>query len=251
MTWLRSLIFQILFYGWTLTMGVVFLPLLVLPRRVAMQGARFWCRSVLGLLRVTTGLSGHIEQVGERPTGPAIFAAKHQSAWDTMMITRLLPDPAIVLKKELLSVPFFGWYVRRHGAIAIDRKAGASALRQMLRDARRAVEDGRDIFVFPEGTRTAPDERVPYHSGIAALYLELGLPVVPVALNSGVFWGRRSFSKRPGEITLRVLPAIPPGLDRRDFMERLETAIESETEALVEAARAARGDPAGDPAGTC
>ncbi|MEE8333487.1 MAG: lysophospholipid acyltransferase family protein [Alphaproteobacteria bacterium] len=246
MIWLRSLIFQILFYGWTLTMGVAFLPLLVLPRSVAMWGARFWCRSVLGLLRVTTGLSGHIEQVGERPTGPAIFAAKHQSAWDTMMITRLLPDPAIVLKKELLSVPFFGWYVRRHGAIAIDRKAGASALRQMLRDARRAVEDGRDIFVFPEGTRTAPGERRPYHSGVAALYRDLGLPVVPVALNSGMFWGRRSFLKRAGDITLRVLPPIPPGLKRREFMQRLEKVIETETTALTEAARAALDDASAD-----
>lgn len=238
MTWFRSLVFQILFYGWTLFMGLAFLPLLVAPRRAVILGARFWCGSVLGLLRMTTGLGGHIEQVGERPAGPAIYAAKHQSAWDTMMITRLLPDPAIVLKKELLSIPFFGWYVRRHGAIAIDRKAGASALRQMLRDARQAVEDGRDIFVFPEGTRTAPGERRPYHSGVAALYRDLGLPVVPVALNSGVFWGRRSFFKHAGEITMRVLPPIPPGLDRRDFMRRLETAIETETTVLTEAAQA-------------
>jgi len=236
--WLRSLLFHILFYGWTLLLGVTYLPTLLLPRRAIVLGARFWCASVLWLLRQTTGLGGHIEQAGERPTGPAIYAAKHQSTWDTMMITRLLADPAIVLKKELLAIPFFGWYVRRHGAIGIDRKAGASALRQMLRDAGRAVADGRDIFVFPEGTRTAPGERRPYHAGVAALYRELGLPVVPVALNSGVFWGRRSFAKRPGEITLRTLPPIPPGLERREFMRRLEAAIESESAALADAARA-------------
>jgi len=245
-TWLRSLLFQVLFYGWTLILGVLYLPALVLPRRVIVLGARLWCNSVLWLLRATTGLSGHIEQTGERPAGPAIYAAKHQSAWDTMMITRLLPDPAIVLKKELLLIPFFGWYTRRHGAIGIDRGAGANALRQMLRDARQAVEGGRDIFVFPEGTRTAPGERRPYHAGVAALYRELGLPVVPVALNSGVFWGRRSFAKRPGDITLKLLPPIPPGLDRHAFMDRLETAIETETAALTEAALAERGARAAD-----
>lgn len=239
MTWLRSLVFNVLFYGWTAVLGICYLPLLVLPRRAIVIGARFWCASVLAILRWTTGLSGRIEQASERPAGPAIYAAKHQSAWDTMIITRLLPDPAIVLKKELLAVPFFGWYARRHGMIAIDRKAGAGALRDMLRSARQAIEDGRDIFVFPEGTRTPPGERRPYQSGVAALYRDLGLPVVPIALNSGVFWGRRSFAKRPGRITLRVLPPIPPGLDRDAFMRRLETAIETESAALCDAAHAA------------
>jgi len=236
--WLRSLLFQVLFYGWITILGVCYLPLLVLPRRAARLAARFWCDSSLFLLRLTTGLGGHIEETGPRPPSPAIYAAKHQSAWDTLMILRLLPAPAIVLKRELLWLPFFGWYLSRQGAIGIDRTGGAGALRRMLRAARGAVRDGRDIFVFPEGTRTPPGERRPYHSGVAALYRELGLPVVPVALNSGVFWGRRSFAKRPGEITLKVLPPIPPGLGREEFMRRLENAIETESAALAEAARA-------------
>jgi 1-acyl-sn-glycerol-3-phosphate acyltransferase len=169
---------------------------------------------------------------------------KHQSAWDTLILPVVLGDPAVVLKRELLLLPFYGWYARRAGSIAIDRKGGAAALRTMVAAARAAAAMGRPIVIFPEGTRTAPGERRPYHPGVAALYRSLGLPVVPVAVNSGLFWGRRAFMKRSGHITLAFLDPIPPGLPRRRLMQELEARIEAATAELER--EAAGGYAAGE-----
>src|SRR5947207_2493807 len=141
-------------------------------------------------------------------------------------------DPAVVIKRELLWVPFYGWYAARAGSIAIDRRGGAGALRRMLADARGAANDGRAIVIFPEGTRTAPGQRLTYQPGVAALYQALALPLVPAAVNSGLYWGRRSFVKRPGRIVLSFLDPIPPGLPRREVRAELETRIETATAAL-------------------
>jgi len=144
----------------------------------------------------------------------------------------LFGDIAVVIKRELLFVPLYGWYVRRAGAIAVDRRGGAGALKRMLADAQEAAKEGRRIAIFPEGTRTAIGARPPYHPGVAALYGKLGLPLVPVAVNSGLYWGRRSFVKRPGRIVLSFLDPIPPGLPRHEVMAELETRIETATAAL-------------------
>lgn len=239
MTAIRSTIFQVLFYVWTGVAGTVYLPLLLLPRRCFVRAGRFWCHGVMWLLRITVGLTYRVEGREHVPDQPVIFAIKHQSAWDTVVVSLLIRDPAIVLKKELLPIPLFGWYLWKHEMIAIDRKAGSSALRKLVGDAEAALREGRPPVVFPEGTRTAPGQRKPYQPGIAALYTRLGVPVVPVALNSGVFWRRREFIKRPGCITVRFLPPIAPGLSRRDFMTALEDRIEGATETLVDRARQA------------
>jgi len=233
MTALRSLAFQLLFWAWTALLAVLYLPLLALPRRAIVVAGRAWARSVLWLLARLVGLRHRIEGLEHVPSGPAIWALKHQSAWDTLMVPILVPDPVVILKRELLLLPFYGWYATKHGMIGIDRGGGAKALRAMVVAAKGAADAGHSIVVFPEGTRTAPGTRRPYHSGIAALYGQLDLPVVPVALNSGLFWGRRAFTRRPGTITLRILPPIPPGLDRREFMTRLEDTIETATAKLV------------------
>jgi 1-acyl-sn-glycerol-3-phosphate acyltransferase len=230
---LRSLVFQILFWAWTALLAVLYLPLLVLPRRVMVIAGRAWPRSVLWLLARVVGLRHRIEGQENVPPGPAIWALKHQSAWDTLIVPILVPDPVVILKRELLWLPFYGWYAAKHGMIGIDRAGAATTLRRMAAAGRQAAAAGHSIVVFPEGTRTAPGTRRPYHSGIAALYGQLDLPVVPVALNSGLFWGRRAFTRKPGTITLRILPPIPPGLDRRAFMARLEDAIETATAELV------------------
>jgi 1-acyl-sn-glycerol-3-phosphate acyltransferase len=177
-------------------------------------------------LRAICGLDYEIRGLDNLPPGPAIFAAKHQSAFDTMVFTRFLPDAAYVLKKELLAVPCFGWYLRHSGMIPVDRAGGSRALKEMIAAARQAAADDRPILIFPEGTRTPPGQSRRYHPGVAALYSALDLPVVPVALNSGLFWPRRSFTKRSGRIVVEVLPAIPPGLERKAFMTRLHDAIE-------------------------
>ena len=147
---------------------------------------------------------------------------KHQSAWEAIVMPLALDDPAPMVKRELLMVPIYGWYMARAGAIAIDRKAGAAALRRIVAAARPAAAEGRPIVIFPQGTRVAPGVTVPYQPGVFALYQALSLPLVPAALNSGLFWGRRSFMKRPGCVTLQFLEPIPPGWPRRRLMAELE-----------------------------
>lgn len=223
---IRSLIFNIAFVLWTSLVVLGGLVLLPLPWRWMHRLGRFWCRGSLFLLRAIVGLTHRIEGSGNLLGEPAIYASKHQSSWDTLIFALLLPDCAYVLKRELYWIPVFGLLLARSRPLAIDRSGGASALRRLLARAQQAVEEGRAIVIFPEGTRTAPGARRPYQPGIAALYQRLDRPVVPVALNSGQFWGRRQFVKRPGTITIRFLPPIVPGLDRRAFMDRLEDAIE-------------------------
>jgi len=232
MSWLRALLFNIAFFGVTALLGVAALPLLLAPRRVVMEFGRFWARCVLALAKAIVGLDGEIRGLEHIPSGPSIIAMKHQSAWDTLILPLILDDFAVVLKRELLFVPFYGWYAARAGSIAIDRRGGAGALRHMVAAARQAVAAGRPVVIFPEGTRTAPGQRLIYQPGVAALYQALALPVVPAAVNSGLYWGRRSFVKRPGRIVLEFLPPIPPGLPRQQVMRELETRIETATAAL-------------------
>ena len=238
MTWLRALAFNLAFFSLTALLGVLGLPMLLMPRRQVMRFGRFWAQCVLALLKAIVGLDGKVRGLEHLPPGASIIAMKHQSAWDTLILPVVLGDPAVVLKRELLLVPFYGWYAARAGSIAIDRKGGAAALRHMVADARRAASLGRPVVIFPEGTRTAPGQRLAYQPGVAALYQALHVPVVPAAVNSGLFWGRRSFVKRRGQITLEFLPPIMPGLPRRELMAQLETRIEEATAALESEAAA-------------
>ena len=232
MSRLRALAFNIAFFGVTALLGVAGLPLLLAPRSWVMHFGRFWARCVLALLKTIVGLDGEIRGLEHLPTGPCIISMKHQSAWDTLILPLILDDFAVVVKRELFFIPFYGWYAARAGSIAIDRRGGAGALRGMVAAARRAAAAGRQVVIFPQGTRTAPGQRLAYQPGVAALYLALDLPVVPVAVNSGLFWGRRSFVKRRGRIILAFLEPIPPGLPRREMMAELEARIEAATSAL-------------------
>ena len=232
MTCLRSVAFQLLFYMATVVVSVVSLPLLALPRAATLWMVRGWCGLTLWLLRWVVGLDYEVLGRENVPAGPVIYAVKHQSAWEALVMPLLVPDPAIVLKRELLFVPMFGWYLLRVGMIPVDRAGGSRALKRMLAAARRAQAAGRPVVVFPEGTRTAPGAAGAYQPGVAALYRALDAPVVPVALNSGVFWPPRAFVLRPGRITLRFLPPIPPGLKRPEFMTTLHDRIEIATRRL-------------------
>jgi len=232
--WLRSLAFNVGWYLGSAVIAIVGLPLLLAPRRWVVGWARLWIVFVLWWLRVTCGLSHRVVGRENLPGGPAIFACKHQSSWETLAFTLLFDDIAIVLKRELLFIPVVGWAMARAGNIAVARGEGASALRGMVRHAKAAIADGRSIVIFPEGTRVAPGDRKPYQVGTAALYRQLGVPVVPMALNSGLFWRRRKWIKRPGVLTLEILPPIAPGLSREAFMETLRERIEGATARLVE-----------------
>ena len=233
---LRSLAFNVAFFGWTLAMVIAALPALGLPRRFMVAMVRAWVRGTLGLMRRLVGQ--HVEIRGRDlvPGGACIVASKHQSVWETLIVNVVLEDPAIIVKRELYAIPGFGWELRAAGMIAIDRRGGAGALREMVRDARDAAAQGRPVVMFPEGTRTAPGASAPFHPGIAALYATLGVPVVPAAVNSGLFWPRRGFVKRPGTIVMEFLPPIEPGLERRAFVSRLEATIEDATRRLIAAA---------------
>ena len=241
MSRLRALAFYIAFFGVTALLGAAGLPLLLAPRRWVMRLGRVWARCVLAVLKAIVGLDGEVRGFEHIPSGPAIIAMKHQSAWDTLILPVILDDFAVVVKRELFFVPFYGWYAARAGSIAIDRQGGAGALRHMVAAARQAVAAGRPVVIFPEGTRTAPGQRLIYQPGVAALYQALGLPVVPAAVNSGLFWGRRSFVKRPGRITLAFLEPLPAGLPRRQLMSELESRIEAATSALEREAANSQG----------
>jgi 1-acyl-sn-glycerol-3-phosphate acyltransferase len=235
MTTLRSLLFNLLFALWTALIFVLSLPTLVLPRGAVWWMGGLWVRGALLLLSATVGLGHRVRGAEHRIAGPAIYAAKHQSAWDTLVFPLLLEQPAYVLKQELIRVPLFGSYLKQCGMIPVDRQGGGSALKQLRKAARTAVAQGRSILIYPEGTRTPPGERRPYHPGVAALYGDLGVPVVPVALNSGLFWGRRSFHKKSGTITIEFLPPIAPGLPRREFMQELQERLEGASQRLAAA----------------
>ncbi len=233
MTQLRALLFNITYLAWTAAIHIVCTPLLLGPRSWVQAAGRLWIHVIFWLLRTLVGLDYRETGLENKPTGPAIVASKHQSAWETLYLTLALSHPAFILKKELLWLPLFGWYLRKVGMIAVDRSGKATALKRMIRQAETAFAAGRQVVIFPEGTRVIPGQRKPYQPGIAALYSQLKVPVVPVALNSGLFWGRQSFLKRSGTITVQYLPAIPPGLDRKSFMRELESRIETAANALA------------------
>jgi len=233
----RSFFFNAAFFAGGVVMAIALLPCLLLPRQAMQWGLRFWAQSIMWCLRVIAGLSWEVRGLENLPQGPCIFASKHQSAWETGIFYLLVRDPSYILKKELLSILFFGWYVAKAGAIAIDRKAGAAALKRMIKGAEKRLARGQSVVIFPEGTRSAPGATGTYHPGVAALYMAVDAPLVPVALNSGLFWPRRSFIKCPGRITIEILPAIAPDLDRKDFMSTLQSRIEEASNRLIEEAR--------------
>ncbi len=239
---LRSLIFNAAFFAWTGALLVVSLPLLLGARTPMHRLTIMWARGVARLLRAIVGV--RIEVRGRRLSGPMLVAAKHQSALDTIVFFLVADDPAYVMKKELASIPLYGRCARHQGMLFVDRDAGAAALKRLVADARTACAAGRQIVIFPQGTRTAsfaPAADAPYQPGIAALAQALAMPTTPVALNSGLFWGRRSFLKRPGTIVIEILPDIPAGLKRTEFMRRLEDEIEGATARLEAEAEAQTG----------
>jgi 1-acyl-sn-glycerol-3-phosphate acyltransferase len=239
MLFARSLAFNLGLALWTLLLVIAALPLLAARRERMIALGRLWQRGVQALLAGIAGLTYEVRGREHMPARPAIYAFKHQSAWETLVLNLLFADLAIVLKRELTQIPLFGWYLRHAGMIGIDRTGGARALRTLVDDGRAALARGSSIVIFPEGTRAPVGERNPYHPGVAALYRQLECPVVPVALNSGLFWRRRGFIKRPGRIVVEFLPPIAPGLERKAFMAELEQRLERATDRLI-----AEGRPA-------
>lgn len=229
MTFLRSAIFFLWFALVSAAICIAFLPALILPRKITVWMSRRWSALNFWGLRVIAGVTFEVR--GKVPVNGVLVAAKHMSMWDTMALYLVLDDPAVVLKRGLQFIPFYGWYITKAGSIPIDRGGGASTLRKMTAAAKRALNAGRSILIFPEGTRKKPGAEPDYKSGVAALYSQLGVSCVPAALNSGLFW--MGFTKRPGSIVLEFLEPIPPGIRSREFMKVLEERMETATGALV------------------
>jgi 1-acyl-sn-glycerol-3-phosphate acyltransferase len=238
MIFVRSALFNFLFYANLIFLMIIGLPTLLFGRHAVFMLARLWSRSSLFLLQAICGLSAEFRGLENIPRGACIVAPKHQSFWETFALVPYMEDFSYVLKRELTYIPVFGWYLLRAEQIAIDRANVRTALRELAVRARTLFAEGRKLFIFPEGTRRAPGAPPAYKAGVAYVYDKTGVPCLPVALNAGLFWPRRRFLRFPGTIVVEFLPPIAPGMERDAFLRELEQRIESATARLIaEAAR--------------
>lgn len=228
-----SIAFVVWMYGLMAVMGIVCSPALLGPRSWSKACLRLYLTLVFGGLRVMCGIRYEVRGEQYRPTGGALVASKHQSMFETLAFWKILDDPAIILKKELAYLPFFGWYAMKLKNISVDRSAGAKALRGMLKQARERASEDRQVVIFPQGTRLKPGEEESYKPGVIGLYSAMKAPCVPVALNSGLYWPPRGFIRRPGVIIVEFLPPIEPGLSKDAFITTLEERIETASDALL------------------
>ncbi len=231
---IRSFAFSVLCYIWFVLVAVGCTPLLLAPDRVIQGMFRVWAQGINILLRVCCNIRVEVRGRQFIPTGAALVAPKHQSMLDVFAQFVWLPQSSFVTKKEIMWIPFFSWYAKRVRMIEVDRQAHASALRKLIKDAKERFSEGRQVVIFPEGTRGVPGVAGEYKPGIAALYREIDVPVIPVATNSGVHVSPSGFFRKPGLIVFEYLEPIPPGLKRAEFMRILEERIETGSMALLQ-----------------
>ena len=234
---LRSLIYNVLFYLLLVCWLIAAVPTFLMPRTGIMKIARLWARSSIWLLRVVCNVKVEYRGLEKIPKGPLLVASKHQSMWETFALLQFFDQPLYILKRELTLIPFFGWYLIKAGMVAVDRRAGGRALLKMVRQASEAVRRGRQLIIFPEGTRRPVGAPPQYKPGVSQLYASCRVDCLPVALNSGLFWPRRTFMRYPGTLVVEFLDPVPPGLARDEFLTRISAAIEDATARLVEVSR--------------
>ncbi len=239
---LRSILFVLWMYGLMLVIGLIWLPALLLAPSVTVLGIRIYARLVRFGLRWICGVRTEIRGLENLPARPVIYAAKHQCMWDVFIPFLVLDSPVVILKRELLRYPIFGWYARKGRMIPIDRAGTTRTIRRMSEEAANRVAAGRSVVIFPEGTRHRPGVTTGYFSaGTGALYKALEIPVIPVATNSGLNWPAHGFIRRPGVAVFEILPALPSGLDRRELMAQLEASIEPASARLLDEGLAVQG----------
>ncbi|MGE0565517.1 MAG: lysophospholipid acyltransferase family protein [Pseudolabrys sp.] len=236
---LRSLAFNLAFYLNTAFWLIIAIPTFLMPYWGIVAVAKLWGRSNLVLLRILAGIHADFRGLDKLPPGGFIAAAKHQSAWDTFALLWMFRDPTFILKRELQWIPLFGWFTIKGRMIPVDRGGGSQALTAMNQRAHDELAHGRQIVIFPEGTRRAVGAEPRYKYGVAYLYEVGEVPCVPIALNSGLFWPRRTFLRYPGTVIVDVLDPIPPGLPRDEFFARLQGVVETATARLIAEAKAA------------
>lgn len=244
MVLLRSALFNFCFYLYIVVALFVYTPAFLLPRKVGWPLIVFWARASLWMLRVIAGIRLEVRGRENIPDGGFIVAAKHQSVWETFALLTLFPDPTFILKRELTWLPIFGWFTMKMKMIPVNRGKRSAALRAMTVHAREAIAEDRQILIFPEGTRRPAGAEPAYKFGIVHLYRELKCPVLPVALNSGLFWPRRTFKRYPGTVIVDILPPIAPGLPNERFVPTLQEQLEKASDALIiETARTSSPPP--------
>ena len=229
----RSIAFNVLFYANTVFWLIVALPTFFMPYWAIVEIAKIWGRINLVLLRWVAGLKIEVRGAEKIPKGGLIVAAKHQSAWETFVLVTLFDNPLYIVKRELMWIPIFGWLMAKGRMVPVDRSAGSQALINMTKRAGVEIGRGRQLIIFPEGTRRPAGAEPRYKHGVAHLYAAEGVPCLPIALNSGLFWPRRSILRYPGTVLVEVLDPIMPGLDKEEFFKRLQDGIEGATARLI------------------
>jgi 1-acyl-sn-glycerol-3-phosphate acyltransferase len=235
---LRSLVYNVLFYMLLVFWILVAIPTFLMPPRAFMAVAKAWARSSVWLMRLVCNTKVEVRGLEKIPPGPLIVASKHQSMWETFALMPFFDAPLFIYKRELAFIPFFGWYLMKSKMIGVDRSGGMRSLMDMARRAPKAIRSGRQLIIFPEGTRRPVDAPPQYMTGVGQIYANSGAPCLPVALNSGLFWPRRTFMRYPGTLVVEFLDPLPPGLSRKEFVARIAESIEAATNRLVEAGRA-------------
>ncbi|RCL03517.1 MAG: 1-acyl-sn-glycerol-3-phosphate acyltransferase [Candidatus Tokpelaia sp. JSC161] len=231
---LKSIIFKICFISVTIIEMILFTPFyFFLSHKKAWIVPRLWIRTILFLQKYIVGISYQIEGIEHLPHNAYIIAAKHQSIWETLILVLHIQDPTFILKRELMRIPVFGCFLAKMNMIPINRRMPLKALRMIIKQAKQMVKANRQIIIFPEGTRQFPGEKPKYKNGIFQIYSELVLPVIPIALNSGIYWPKKQFCLYPGIIQCRILPPIQPGLKKIEFMTLLEKEIENSCDELL------------------
>lgn len=230
---LRSLAFNVLYYLNLIVWMLLVLPTLAMPRAAFREAARAWAQSSLWLLRVVAGTRVSWRGLDRIPPGGLLVAAKHQSLWETFALLTIFDDPAFVLKRELMWIPLFGWYAWKAQSVPVNRKGRSAALAELAVKTEEALAGGRQVILFPEGTRRTPGAEPAYKFGVVHLYERLKRPVLPIALNSGLYWPRRKFLRRPGTIVVEVLEPIPPGKSKEVFQAELMRVIEEASNRLL------------------
>lgn len=236
----RSVLFNVVFYVNLIVQMIVFTPFYFLaPRKTAWFVPKFWAKSNNWLMARMVGTTFEIEGLENIPPGGHIFAPKHQSFWDVFGLLPCVDDPVYILKRELTWIPLFGWYVLKQRMIPVNRGAKGKVMLDVMRRARVELQAGRQLIIYPEGTRRPPGAAPDYKYGIARIYRDLAVPVVPVVMHPGLFWPRRKFLRHPGHFKVRILPPILPGLGPDVFHRRLIDVMEAASDTLlVETVRA-------------
>ncbi len=236
MRFIRSTLFNIGYYT-SLPIMCIFILIFFWNQRLAMLSGWYGCRITVFLMEKLAGIKVEIRGSENILKEPCIYASKHQSAMETLLLAAIVKGGTYVLKKELAYVPIFGWGIMTYGCVAIDRSSGAAAMRKLIKGCKRILDMGRSVLIFPEGTRTKPGESTKYRPGISMIYNQMDAKIVPVAINSGVFWPKKSYMKKSGTVVIEFLPAMPENLEKREFLEELKNRIEKKSLELYDEAK--------------